>query len=135
MEGKEAGRDRCGCSLKRMFLVGITGVFAGEKGHSGLRAWAWTLLVERVHLYAYSRTPFISSLMHLASRRRVHALLFLPRCIYAGRSFLRKRCPSVRLSVTRVNCDKTNEMQGLQYNERLKQLGLMRLERRRVRSK
>ena len=38
---------------------------------------------------------------------------FLPHCIHAGRSFLRQRCLSVclsiRLSVTRVNFDKTNE--------------------------
>jgi len=36
---------------------------------------------------------------------------FLPRCIYAGWSLLRKRSVrlSVRLSVTRENCDKTNE--------------------------
>ena len=36
-------------------------------------------------------------------------ILFLPRCIYAGRSFRSQRCPSVCLSDTRVNCDKTNE--------------------------
>jgi len=34
-KGKERGRDRGRCSLKGMFVVGLTGVFAGEI----TRAW------------------------------------------------------------------------------------------------
>jgi len=42
-------RDRGGCSLKRMFVMGLTGVF-GRRAHSGLRQhwWEWGLQMSRV---------------------------------------------------------------------------------------
>ena len=60
-------------------------------------------------LQKVSPKPDTQTMPVIKLEQKVNTAWFLPRCIYAGRSSRRQTCPSVRLSVTCVNCDKTNE--------------------------